>query len=172
MPNDPAPAAPAVPDPKAPPPGPEGPEGLAALAVPLTRLERTLQVIPRALSSKAHVILLLVLGVYLVVLPLVGVQVSAKAELIGGNYTNVTSDVGACIAAGGTLHLIRQGRRRHRLEQERLRLTAQMHAVLCRAHPDLAAAVGALPLDGSEPAGGPGASPAPLPPQPGGIPQP
>ncbi len=35
-----------------------------------------------------------------------------RAELIGGNYTNVTSDLGACIAAGLTVHLVRRDRRR------------------------------------------------------------
>jgi hypothetical protein len=35
------------------------------------------------------------LGIYLIVLPLAGVNVSAKSELIGGNFTNVTSDIGA-----------------------------------------------------------------------------
>ncbi len=97
---------------------------------------------PRLLSSKTHVILLLALGLYLVVLPLVGVTVSAKAELIGGNDTNVTSDVGACIAAGGTLHLVGWNRRRRRLEEERLRLTKEIHSLLGRAHPELAAELG------------------------------
>jgi len=78
-----------------------------------TRLEKILGVVPRILASHAHVIWLLGLGVYLIVLPLCGVAVSAKAELIGGNYTNVTSDIGACIAAGGTLTLVRHSRRRH-----------------------------------------------------------
>jgi hypothetical protein len=45
-------------------------------------------------------------------LPLLGVTVSAKSELIGGNYTNVTSDLGACIAAGLTVHLVKRDRRR------------------------------------------------------------
>lgn len=66
------------------------PQELAALAVPQTRFEKILQVVPRVLSSKAHVIFLIGLGVYLVVLPLFGFVVSAKAELVGGNYTNVT----------------------------------------------------------------------------------
>ncbi len=58
------------------------------------------------------------LGVYLVLLPLFGVNVSAKAELIGGNYTNVTSDLGACIAAGLTVHLVKRAHRRNeQLEQ-------------------------------------------------------
>jgi hypothetical protein len=45
-------------------------------------------------------------------LPLVGVTVNARAELIGGNYTNVTSNLGACIAAGLTVHLVRRDRKR------------------------------------------------------------
>jgi predicted phage tail protein len=77
---------------------------------------RALNAVPRLLASKAHVIFLFVLGVYLVLLPLFGVSVSAKAELIGGNYTNVTSDIGACIAAGGTVHLVK----RHRAHQRQI----------------------------------------------------
>ena len=109
-------------------------DSLANLAAPQSRMDRALGYVPRILSSKPHIFFLLALGMYLVVLPLVGVAVSAKAELIGGNYTNVTSDIGACIAAGGTLHLIRQARRRHRLEEERLQLTRQMHRLLFRVH--------------------------------------
>ncbi|MFC0081357.1 hypothetical protein ACFFRE_04200 [Aciditerrimonas ferrireducens] len=159
-PGAPIPRPPASTDPPADPaaaPDQDGTGSLTALAAPMTRFERALQVIPRALSSKVHVLLLLALGLYLVVLPLLGVTVSAKAELIGGNYTNVTSDVGACIAAGGTLHLIRQTRRRHRLEQERLRLTTEVHALLCRAHPELAESLGVgaadLPTGSNQAAG-------------------
>lgn len=118
-----------------------GPSDLSGLAVPESRLDRVLQWVPRVLSSKPHVIFLIGLGVYLVLLPLVGIAVSAKAELIGGNYTNVTSDVGACIAAGGTLHLIRQARRRRRLDEERLRLTREVHALLHYVHADAAQAL-------------------------------
>jgi hypothetical protein len=99
-----------------------------------TTFDRLLQWIPRLLSSKPHVVMLMLLGVYLVLLPLFGVGVSAKSELIGGNYTNVTSDIGACIAAGGTLHLISQGRRRQRLEEERLRLLREVHSLLHHVH--------------------------------------
>jgi len=88
---------------------------------------RALNAVPSLLASKAHVIFLFGLGVYLVVLPLVGISVSAKAELIGGNYTNVTSDLGACIAAGGTVHLVK----RHRAHQAQLRdLHAKLDALL------------------------------------------
>ncbi len=97
---------------------------------PKSTLDRILGWVPRLLSSKPHVIVLIGLGVYLIVLPLVGVNVSAKSELIGGNYTNVTSDIGACIAAGGTLHLISQNRKRSRVEAERLRLAQETHRLL------------------------------------------
>jgi hypothetical protein len=106
---------------------------------PHNGLDRVLQWIPRLLSSKPHVVLLTLLGVYLVLLPLIGVKVSSKSELIGGNYTNVTSDIGACIAAGGTLHLISQSRKRMRAEQERTRLLRDIHIMLRHAHPDAAA---------------------------------
>jgi hypothetical protein len=104
-----------------------------------SRFDRILQWIPRVLSSKPHVIALTVLGIYLVVLPLFGVIVSNKAELIGGNYTNVTSDIGACIAAGGTLHLISQSRKRMKLDQERLTLLREVHSLLRHVHPGAAA---------------------------------
>ena len=91
---------------------------VAAQVAPDTRLDRILGFVPRGLSSHAHIIFLALLGVYLVLLPLLGVNVSAKAELIGGNYTNVTSDLGACIAAGLTVHLVKRERhRREELEQ-------------------------------------------------------
>lgn len=113
-----------------------------AMDQPRSRLDRILQWVPRLLSSKPHVIVLMVLGIYLVVLPLVGVAVSAKAELIGGNYTNVTSDIGACIAAGGTLHLISQSRKRRRLDEERLRLAKESHRLLHYVYSDAARQLG------------------------------
>jgi predicted phage tail protein len=78
-------------------------------------LMKALSVVPGALSSKPHIIFLVLLGVYLVLLPLFQVHVSAFAELVGGNYTNVTSDLGACIAAGGTIHVMRS-HKAHRQE--------------------------------------------------------
>ena len=118
--------------------------GLTDLApgAPQNTFDRILQWIPRLLSSKPHVVLLTLLGVYLVVLPLIGVAVSSKAELIGGNYTNVTSDIGACIAAGGTLHLISQSRKRMTIDQERLRLLREVHGLLHHVHADAAAELG------------------------------
>ncbi len=101
---------------------------------PQNFLDRALGFVPRALSSHAHIIFLAFLGVFLVVLPLVGVDVSSKAELIGGNYTNVTSDLGACIAAGLTVHLVKRDRRRAR-EMD------AMFAHLHRRHDELTDAV-------------------------------
>jgi len=85
-----------------------------------SRLVRALALVPRMLASKPHIIFLGLLGVYLVILPLCSVHVSAFAELVGGNYTNVTSDLGACIAAGGTIHLIRS-HKQHRTEIAHMR---------------------------------------------------
>lgn len=103
---------------------------------------RALQWVPRILSSKPHIVWLVALGVYLIVLPLFGIAVSAKSELIGGNYTNVTSDIGACIAAGGTLHLVSQGRKRQKVDAERLTLLKEVHTLLHHLHPDAAAEIG------------------------------
>jgi predicted phage tail protein len=91
--------------------------------------------VPRALSSKPHILFLIALGVYLVVLPALGVYTpSATAMLIGGNYTNVTSDLGACIAAGGTLTLLVHSRKRHRLEEERHRIAKATHELIADLH--------------------------------------
>jgi hypothetical protein len=94
------------------------PQGVSAQLEPQSRLDRILSLVPRALSSHAHIIFLGALGTYLVLLPLFGVAVSSKSELIGGNYTNVTSDLGACIAAGLTVHLVKRDRKRSARAEE------------------------------------------------------
>ncbi len=116
---------------------------------PESRFDRILKWVPRILSSKPHIVVLVALGVYLIVLPLIGIAVSAKAELIGGNYTNVTSDIGACIAAGGTLHLVNQSRKRQKLDAQRQRMLTEVHTLLHHVHADAAAQLGqpAPPLD-------------------------
>jgi hypothetical protein len=119
-----------------------GPTNDLASDEPQSRVDKILQWIPRLLSSKPHVVVLVILGVYLIVLPLVGVNVSAKAELIGGNYTNVTSDIGACIAAGGTLHLVNQSRKRSKVEAERLRLAQETHRLVHYVYSDAARELG------------------------------
>jgi hypothetical protein len=109
---------------------------------PRSGVDRILQWVPRFLSSKPHVILLMGLGIYLILLPLLGVRVSANAELIGGNYTNVTSDIGASIAAGGTLHLVNQSRKRRKIEEERLMLAQETHHLLHYVYGDAARQLG------------------------------
>ena len=142
---------------------PRGSTGLSALMGPTddlaedqpkSRIDRILQWVPRLLSSKPHVLLLMGLGVYLVVLPILGVTVSPDAELIGGNYTNVTSDIGACIAAGGTLHLVAQGRKRRRVEEERLRLAQETHRLLHYVYGDAARELGHLVVAATGPGDG------------------
>ncbi|MDF3288011.1 hypothetical protein [Streptomyces silvisoli] len=124
-------------------PGMRPVESLTGIAHPAHAFDRILAWVPRALASKVHVIFLVALGIYLVVLPLAHILTpSATAELIGGNYTNVTSDVGACVAAGGTLHLVRTNRRRSRMEEERLRLARETHRLLHHVHADQARGLG------------------------------
>jgi hypothetical protein len=134
-----------------------------AMDTPASLLDRVLQWVPRILSSKPHVIALVLLGVYLILLPLLGVMVSAKAELIGGNYTNVTSDIAASIAAGGTLHLVNQGRKRRRIDEERLRLARETHQLLHMVYGDAARQLGHV-----TDIGGPGTPRRPAPGQPDG----
>jgi hypothetical protein len=117
---------------------------------PRSRVDQALQWVPRLLSSKPHVLFLLALGVYLIVLPLCGLRVSSNAELIGGNYTNVTSDIGACIAAGGTLHLVNQNRKRRKMEEERLRLAQESHRLLHYVYGDAARELGHLAGKGEQ----------------------
>jgi hypothetical protein len=136
-----------------------GPTDDLAEPEPRSRVDRILQWIPRLLSSKPHVVCLMGLGIYLIVLPLAGLKVSANAELIGGNYTNVTGDIGACIAAGGTLTLVGQSRRRRRMDEERLRLTQETHRLLHYIYSDAARELGhgaapGMPNEGEPPHGG------------------
>lgn len=65
------------------------------------------------INSVWHVYILLVLGIILVILPIAGVSVSQQVELIGGNYTNVISAIGATIAAATSI--------KNRVEHHRLR---------------------------------------------------
>jgi hypothetical protein len=113
-----------------------------AMDEPTSAFNRILKWIPRILASKPHILALMGLGIYLIVLPLFGVVVSAQAELIGGNYTNVTSDIGACIAAGGTLHLVNQSRKRRRMDEERLTLLRETHQLLHLVYGDVARQLG------------------------------
>jgi hypothetical protein len=94
-------------------------------------LDRVLGMVPRALASHTHIIFLGGLLVYLVLLPLAHLYTpSSQAMLIGGNWTNVTGDLGACIAAGGTVTLARQGQQRRRAAREALQVAQATHRIM------------------------------------------
>ena len=112
-----------------------GPEMVEQLAEPQTRLARLLNYIPRMLSSKPHIIFLLGLLVYLVFLPLTHIYTpSAQAMLVGGNWTNVTGDIGACIAAGGTLVLLKHSKKRNALAEAEHEIAKATHQIMCDLH--------------------------------------
>lgn len=81
--------------------------------------------IPDLLSGKPAQILLIALALWLVVDPLLrmlpGMQwlpgPSAQAELIGGNWTNVASALGAAIAAGASV-ATRRAQKHHRAKAD------------------------------------------------------
>jgi hypothetical protein len=76
-----------------------------------------LEWIPRTLASIASRYLFVALFIYLVLLPISGIYTpSSNAMLEGGNYTNVTGALGACIASAVGLAIHRDIKRRH-LEQ-------------------------------------------------------
>ena len=49
---------------------------------PKSRLDRFLAYVPRVLASHTHILILMVLGVYLIVLPLAGVNVAPSRSLL------------------------------------------------------------------------------------------
>jgi hypothetical protein len=90
---------------------------------PVGNLEKCLSNVPRALASRGHILFLIALGAWLIVVPLVpgteAIRPSEFAELIGGNWTNVSSALGACIAAGASLQAHSEAKR-HRHLAERI----------------------------------------------------
>lgn len=95
---------------------------------PSSKLEKTLGYVPRALASHAHIVFLLGLLLYLVILPVLKVYTPGSTQmLIGGNWTNVTSDMGACIAAGGTLTVLKHSRQRSKVTAATHRIIADLY---------------------------------------------
>jgi hypothetical protein len=81
-------------------------------------MTRALAAVPRLLASPPAILFLLALFLYLVVLGVVGlfapaVEPSATIQLVLGNYTNVTSALGASIAAGAGLTVLHETRQHH-----------------------------------------------------------
>jgi hypothetical protein len=131
-------------------------------------LDRFLGKLPNVLSSKPVIIFGIVLFCYLFlyagIASLLGHAgaVSANTQLILGNYTNVSSSVGAGIAAGAGLTLLKRQNRTHRLTVaahdaalEAKALAEETHRILHRAFPEHAAALGQHP--GLAAPGGPAA---------------
>jgi hypothetical protein len=136
-------------------------------------MDRFLGKLPNVLSSKPVIIFGIILFCYLFlyagIASLLGHAgaVSANTQLILGNYTNVSSSVGAGIAAGAGLTLLKRQNRSHRLTVaahdaalEAKSLAEETHRILHLAFPEHAAALGqhprGLPLGGPA-AGGPAA---------------
>lgn len=133
--------------------------------------DRVLGRLPNVLSSKPVIMFGIFLFFYLFVYA--GIQsilghagaVSTNTQLILGNYTNVSSSVGAGIAAGTGLTLVKRQRRAHRLAlaahdaaAEARAFAQETHRLLHIAHPEHAAALGQVPgqLSSGSKAGSPG----------------
>jgi hypothetical protein len=123
-----------------------------------SRMDKVLGKLPNLLSSKPVIIFGIILFCYLFlyagIASLLGHSgaVSANTQLILGNYTNVSSSVGAGIAAGAGLTLLKRQARAHRLATaahdaaiEARELAEQTHRILHLAFPDHAAALGQHP---------------------------
>lgn len=70
-------------------------------------MKNFLALIPRMLSSTISIFIFIFLFVYLILFGLIGlfttsIAPSSETQLILGNYTNVTSALGAAIAAGAS----------------------------------------------------------------------
>lgn len=118
-------------------------------------VDRLLGRLPALLSSKTVIFFGIFLFFYLFVFAglatLLGhpSAVSANVQLILGNYTNVSSSVGAGIAAGTGVALVRRQRRTHamveaahRAAEEARAFAVETHRLLHLAHPTEAAALG------------------------------
>ncbi|MGH9044624.1 MAG: hypothetical protein ACRDVP_07310 [Acidimicrobiales bacterium] len=121
-------------------------------------LARALGRLPNLLSSKPVIIFGILLFLYLFVFAgietLLGhpTAVSSNTQLILGNYTNVSSSVGAGIAAGAGLTLVKRQRRMrqlgvaaHAAAMEARNFARETHRLVHMAHPDQAASLGQVP---------------------------
>jgi hypothetical protein len=114
--------------------------------------------LPNLLSSRPVILFGIFLFFYLFVFAgiatLLGhpTAVSTNVQLILGNYTNVSSSVGAGIAAGASLTLVKRQRHAHRLTQaahtaamEARAFAQETHKLLHLVNPDAAARLGQVP---------------------------
>ncbi|MEO8887824.1 MAG: hypothetical protein ABI429_00795 [Jatrophihabitantaceae bacterium] len=111
--------------------------------------------LPNLLSSKPVIVFGILLFFYLFVFAglatLLGhpAAVSTNIQLILGNYTNVSSSVGAGIAAGASLTLVKKQRHAHRLAEaahiaalEARAFAQETHSLLHLINPEDAARLG------------------------------
>ncbi len=123
-----------------------------------SRMDKILGRLPNILSSKPVIVFGILLFLYLFVFAglasLLGHSglVSANTQLILGNYTNVSSSVGAGIAAGASLTLVKRQRRAHKVvvaahdaAMEARSFAIETHRLLHTAMPEHAAALGQVP---------------------------
>jgi hypothetical protein len=149
--------------------GPPAPPMNQRGEVAKSRMDSLLGKLPNLLSSKPVIIFGIILFCYLFlyagIASLLGHSgaVSANTQLILGNYTNVSSSVGAGIAAGAGLTLLKRQSRAHRVAMaahdaalEARTLAEETHRILHLAFPEHAAALGQHPGGGSAARGGAG----------------
>ena len=92
-----------------------------------------LQAIPRILASTVSIFIFIFLFIYLVLFGIVGLFIdwlapTANMQLILGNYTNVTSALGAAIAAGASTQHLTQVRKLNRKHEELKKLVVDLHS--------------------------------------------
>jgi len=91
-----------------------------------------LQGIPGVLASNVSIFIFIFLFVYLVIFGVLGLFVdwlapSEGAQLVLGNYTNVTSALGAAIAAGASTQRLSETRKLHHSHEELRGLVEGLH---------------------------------------------
>lgn len=96
-------------------------------------MKRFFDWIPKVLSSPAAIFIFLFLFVYLVIFGIIGFFVKPLApsndmQLILGNYTNVTSALGAAIAAGASTAHVAQMKELHKKHDELTKSIQDLHA--------------------------------------------
>jgi hypothetical protein len=123
-----------------------------------SRLSRLLGRLPYILSSRQVILFGILLFLYLFVFAGVTTllghpgAVSTNNQLIFGNYTNVTSSVGAGIAAGASLTLLKHQRHAHHIARAALdaahearSFAQETHLLIHSLHPEQAAKLGHTP---------------------------
>jgi hypothetical protein len=129
-------------------------------------VDRILGRLPGLLSSKPVIVFGILLFCYLFlfagIASLLGHSgaVSANTQLILGNYTNVSSSVGAGIAAGAGVAILKRQRRAHRITMaahdaamEAKAIAEETHRLLRLAFPEHAASLGQVPGRPAAPSG-------------------